>query len=82
MGLTISRTNAYAELVSNPDLCISYSDIMAALGARQVCFVDKPPIHGPWSTDMGMVFHPRTFLSNPATFASLYYTLRFLHVRS
>jgi hypothetical protein len=61
MELMIYRANAYAELVSNPDLCISYSEIMARLGARQVCFVNKPPIHGPWSTDMGMVFHPRTF---------------------
>lgn len=33
---------------------------MARLGAQQVCFVEKPPIPGPWSTDMGMVFISRT----------------------
>jgi hypothetical protein len=49
-----SRRNAYAELVSNPDLCVSYSDIMAGLDAPQLCAVDKPPAPGPWSSDMGM----------------------------
>lgn len=49
-----TRRNAYAELVSNPDLCVSYSDIMAGLDAPQLCAVDKPPAPGPWSSDMGM----------------------------
>lgn len=49
-----SSSNTYEELVSNPSICVAYSEIMAGLGIPQLCNVEGEPEPGPWSTDMGM----------------------------
>jgi len=51
------ETNRYANLISNRSLCSAYAEIMAGLGSPVICELDKGPVPGPYSTDMGNVSH-------------------------
>lgn len=54
MYIEVRRTNTYANLIPNRSLCLAYAEIMAGFGCPQICDLERDPVPGSYSTDMGM----------------------------